>query len=189
MTFDERADQVRREADQAAITSLLGQYPWGKDVGPRAAGTVPDYCADIERLPRDPAKRKAKLSERIESYRQSLARSIQKHDDLKRRGLDEVGNYDLMVCYSEKPLNACMRTMELHEAHISYDLSILEILERELSKLDESIPPGFVLVDVVLTAHQAYQVRKWAESAKPKLEQAREKSRMNTKINQRGRNE
>nr|BCU00338.1 hypothetical protein [uncultured bacterium] len=185
MTFDERADQVRREADLAAIASLLGQYPWGKEVGPRPAGSVSDCCADTERLPRDPGKRKAKLLSRIESYRQSLARSIQKHDDLKRGGLDEVGNYDLMVCYSENPLNACMRTMELHEAHISYDLSILEILERELSKLDESIPAGFVLVDAILTAHQAYQVKKWAERAKPRLIEARTKARLDTKIEQR----
>ncbi|MGC6373666.1 hypothetical protein [Pseudomonas sp. S2.OTC.A_B10] len=189
MTFDERADQVRREADKTAIASLLGQYPWGNDVGTRPAGTVPDYCADIERLPRDPAKRRAKLATRIESYRQSLDRSIQKHDDLKRRGLAEVGDYDLMVCYSENPLNACKRTMDLHEAHISYELSILEILERELSKLDERIPLGFVHVDAILTAHQAYQVKKWAALAEPRLNQARTKARLDTKIEQRDNHE
>lgn len=184
MTFDERADQVRREADLPAIALLLGQYPWGIDVLPRPEGTVPDSSADLDRLSRNPVKRRAKLEAGIRSYRLSLAKSIQKHDDLKRRGLDEVGNYDLMVCYSENPRSACARTMELHEAHISYDLSILEILERELSKLDKSIPPGFVLVDAILTAHQAFQVRKWAELAKPRLNQTRTKARLDTKIEQ-----
>lgn len=185
MTFDERANEVRMDADLAAIALLLGQYPWGKDVGPRPAGTVPDSSAGLERLSLDPAKRRTKLKTQIQSYRQSLARSIQKHDDLKCRGLVEVGNYDLMVCYSENPLSACKWTMELHEAHISYYLSILEILEQEWLKLDQSIPPGFVLVDAVLTAYQAFQVRQWAELAKTRLNQARAKVQMDTRIEQR----
>lgn len=185
MTFDEQANQVRRNADLAAIVLLLDQYPWGKDVGPRPAGTVPDSSAGLERLSLDPAKRRAKLKTQIQSYRQSLARSIQKHDDLKCRGLVEVGNYDLMVCYSENPLSACKWTMELHEAHISYDLSILEILDCELAKLDESVPIGFVRVDAVLTAHQAFMVRKWAAAAKPRLDRVRAKARLNTRIEQR----
>lgn len=185
MTLDERAERVRAEADQRAIAQLLDQYPWGKDVEPRPAGTVPDSSADLDRITSNPAKRRAMIERRIHSYGQTLARSIQKHDDLKRQGLDEVGNYDLMVCYSENPLSACKWTMELHEAHISYYLSILEILERELSKLEEGIPPGFVLVDAVLTARQAFQVRKWAESAKARLNQARARARMDTRIEQR----
>ncbi|MNP11015.1 hypothetical protein D3C76_1031830 [compost metagenome] len=185
MTFDEKASQVRNEADKEAIAQLLAQYSWGKDVGPRPAGTVPDSSADLDSLTSEPIKRKLKLEKRIQTYRATLARSIAKHDDLKRRGLDEVGDYDLMVCYSGSPLNACRHTMELHEAHISYDLSILEILDRELSKLDVSIPPGFVLVDAVLPAHQAFQVRKWAESAKTRLNQARAKARMDTRTEKR----
>ena len=160
MTFNEKASQVRNEADQKAIAQLLAQYPWGKDVEPRPPGTVPDSSADLEGLTSDPIKRKSKLEKRVQTYREMLARSVAKHDELKRRGLDEVGNSDLMVCYSGNPLSACRHTLELHEAHISYYLSILEILERELSKLDVSIPPGFVLVDAVLPAHQAFQVRK-----------------------------
>jgi hypothetical protein len=74
--------------------------------------------------------------------------------------------------------------MALHTAHISYDLSVLEILDRELSKLDASVPPGFVLVNAVLTAHQAFQVRQWAASAKTRLDQARAKARLNTRIEQ-----
>lgn len=185
MTFNEKASQVRNEADKEAIAQLLAQYSWGKDVGPRPAGTVPDSSADLDSLTSEPIKRKLKLETRIQTYRVTLARSIAKHDDLKRRGLDEVGDYDLMVCYSGSLLNACRHTMELHEAHISYDLSILEILDRELSKLDVSIPPGFVLVDAVLPAHQAFQVRKWAESAKTRLNQARAKARMDTRTEKR----
>ncbi len=178
MTFNERADYIRCNADQGAIAKLLGQYPWGKDVGPRAPGTVTDSSVDLGNLSNNRSKRKAALEKRIYSYQQSLARSIQKHDALKRVGLAEVSNSDLMVCYSGKPLSACKWTMELHEAHISYALSILEILEAELSKLDESIPAGFILVDVLLTAHQAFQVRKWAEQAQRRLSQARVKARM-----------
>ena len=185
MTFNEKASQVRNEADQKAIAQLLAQYPWGKDVGPRPPGTVPDSSADLEGLTSDPIKRKSKLEKRVQTYREMLARSVAKHDELKRRGLDEVGNSDLMVCYSGNPLSACRYTMELHEAHISYYLSILEILDRELSKLDASIPPGFVLVDAVLPAHQAFQVRKWAESAKIRLNQARAKARMDTRTEKR----
>ena len=185
MTFNEKASQVRNEADQKAIAQLLAQYPWGKDVGPRPPGTVPDSSADLEGLTSEPIKRKSKLEKRVQTYRVMLARSIAKHDELKRRGLDEVGDSDLMVCYSGNPLSACRHTMELHEAHISYYLSILEILDRELSKLDVSIPPGFVLVDAVLPAHQAFQVRKWAESTKIRLNQARAKARMDTRTEKR----
>ncbi|WP_146151483.1 hypothetical protein [Pseudomonas sp. R9.37] len=184
MTFDEQAHKIRSEADRKAIAQLLAQYPWGKDVPARPAGAVPDSSADLERLPNDLVKRKAKLELRVQAYRSSLARSIKKHDDLKRLGLDEVGNSDLMICYSGDPLAACRHTMALHEAHISYDLSVLEILDRELSKLDASVPTGFLLVDAVLTPRQAFQVRQWAASAKPRLEQARAKARLNTRIEQ-----
>lgn len=181
MTFNEKASQVRSEADKKAIAELLEQYPWGKDVGPRPVGSVPDSSAGLEKLPSDTAKRESKLEARIQTYRAMLARSIGKHDDLKRRGLDEVGDSDLMVCYSGNPLSACRHTMDLHEAHISYYLSILEILDGELSKLDVSVPPGFVLVDVILPAHQAFQVKKWAETAKTRLSQARAIARMDTR--------
>lgn len=182
MTFNEKACQARSEADQEAIAQLLAQYPWGKDVAPRPVGTVPDSSADLDRLTTDPVKRKAKLESRVHSYRTMLTRSINKHDNLKRLGLDEVGDSDLMVCYSGNPLAACRHTIELHEAHISYALSVLEILDRELSKLDASVPPGFVLVNAVLTAHQAFQVRQWAVSSKQRLDQARAKARLNTRI-------
>lgn len=184
MTFDEKARKIRSEANTEAIAQLLAQYPWGKDVPPRPVGTVPDSSADLDRLPTDPVKRKTKLESRVQAYRSSLARSIKKHDDLKRLGLDEVGNSDLMICYSGDPLSACRHTMALHTAHISYDLSVLEILDRELLKLDASVPPGFVLVNAVLTAHQAFQVRQWAASAKTRLDQARAKARLNTRIEQ-----
>ena len=185
MTFDEEAQKIRNEADHGAIAQLLEQYPWGRDVGRRPAGTVPDTSANLDRLPNDPKKRRAKLERQVQSYETMLERSISKHDSLKRRGLEDVGDYDLMVCYSANPLKACKFTIELHEAHISYDLSILEILERELSKLDESIPAGFVLVDAILPAYQAYQVRKWAEQSRPRLQQARTKARLDTRIEQR----
>ncbi|MBD8828986.1 hypothetical protein [Pseudomonas sp. CFBP 13602] len=185
MTFDEQACLVREQADKAAIAQLLAQYPWGKDVDPRPAGSVSDSNADLERLSSDPAKRRKKLKAQIASYEKMLARSIAKHDDLKRKGLEEVGNYDLMVCYSGRPIDACRHTMELHEAHISYDLSVLEILDRELGKLDTSIPDGFKEIDVVLTALEAYQVRKWAEAAAPRLAHARAKARLNARVKQR----
>lgn len=182
MTFNEKASHARSEADHEAIALLLSKYPWGKDIVPRPAGTVPNSSVDLERLPNDPSKRKAKLESRVRSYRMMLARSISKHDSLKRLGLDEVGDSDLMICYSGDPYAACRHTIELHEAHISYALSVLEILDRELSKLDESVPPGFVQVNAVLTAHQAFQVRQWAASSKLRLDQARAKARLNTRI-------
>lgn len=37
----------------------------------------------------------------------------------------------------------------------------------------ERLPAGFVLVDVVLTTHQAFIVRKWAVAAKVKIDAAR----------------
>ena len=37
----------------------------------------------------------------------------------------------------------------------------------------EPLSAGFVLVDVVLTAHQAFIVRKWAEAAKFKITAAK----------------
>ena len=95
MTFNEKASQVRSEADQKAIAQLLAQYPWGKDVGPRPPGTVPDSSADLEGLTSDPIKRKSKLEKRVQTYREMLARSIAKHDELKRRGLDEGGGLSL----------------------------------------------------------------------------------------------
>jgi|LIDZ01.1.fsa_nt_gi hypothetical protein len=104
MTFHEQARQVRDQADTEAIAQVLAQYPWGKDVWPRPAGSVQDSSDDLDRISSD------------------------KH------------------------------TMELQEAHISYDLSVLEILDRDLGKLDTSIPSGFEQVDVVLTALEAYQV-------------------------------
>ena len=185
MTFEEEAQRVRNESDQVAIAQLLAQYPWGCDVGPRKTGTVTDSSADIDRLPKDPKKRKAKLEQKVKSYQIMLERSIAKHDSLKRRGLEDVSNYDLMVCYSANPLRACKFTMDLHEAHISYDRSILEILHRELSELEESVPPGFVLVEAVLPAYQAYQVKKWAEQARKRLHHARTKARMDTRTEQR----
>lgn len=42
------------------------------------------------------------------------------------------------------------------------------------------VPPGFALVDAVLTEHQAFQVRKWAEAAAAKLEAARAKVAANS---------
>ena len=54
MTFDEKASQVRNEADKEAIAQLLAQYSWGKDVGPRPAGTVPDSSADLDSLTSEP---------------------------------------------------------------------------------------------------------------------------------------
>lgn len=65
MTFNEKAIQARSEADQEAIAQLLAQYPWGKDVGPRPPGTVPDSSADLEGLTSDPTKRKSKLEKRV----------------------------------------------------------------------------------------------------------------------------
>ena len=38
---------------------------------------------------------------------------------------------------------------------------------------DNQAPPGYVLVDVVLTTHQAFIVRKWEAAAKSKIEAAR----------------
>lgn len=184
MTFNE-VHQVRLKADRDAIAELLAQYPWGRDVEPRAPGSIPSHCAGIDSLSADPAKRKAKLQRQVQIHQNSLFRSIEKHDSLKRRGLDNVGDADLMVCYSGDALKACKFTIELHEAHISYDLSILEKLDGELAKLDDSIPPGFVLINAVLPAYQAYQIRKWGKSAQTRVEQARAKARMNTRMNQR----
>lgn len=184
MTFAEKeASQIRINADYAAIAQLLEQYPWGADVSPRTAGSV--HFSDLESLPSDPTKRKARLEKQVGSYQAALERSIQKHDDLKNRGLEAVCDYDLVIAYSGRALNACKFNMELFVAHISYDLSILEILDCELAKLDESVPIGFVRVDAVLTAHQAFMVRKWAAAAKPKLDRVRAKARLNTRIEQR----
>lgn len=76
MTFNEKASQVRNEVDQKAIAQLLAQYPWGKDVGPRPPGIVPDSSADLEGLTSDPIKRKSKLEKRVQTYREMLARSV-----------------------------------------------------------------------------------------------------------------
>jgi len=61
MTFNEKASQVRNEADKEAIAQLLAQYSWGKDVGPRPAGTVPDSSADLDSLTSEPIQRKLTL--------------------------------------------------------------------------------------------------------------------------------
>lgn len=49
------------------------------------------------------------------------------------------------------------------------------VVEKELDQ--EPAPPGFELVDVVLTAHQAFMVRKWAAAAAPLVKAARQASR------------
>ena len=38
----------------------------------------------------------------------------------------------------------------------------------------ESLPPGYVLVDAVLTAHQAFIVKKWAAAARSKMQKTRQ---------------
>lgn len=86
MTFNEKANQVRKEADKEAIAKLLAQYPWGKDLGPRPAGTVSDSSADLDSLTSEPIKRKLKLEKRVQTYRATLARSIAKHDDAQASG-------------------------------------------------------------------------------------------------------
>lgn len=49
------------------------------------------------------------------------------------------------------------------------------VVEQQLDQ--EPAPPGFELVDVVLTAHQAFVVRKWAAAAAPLVKAARKASR------------
>lgn len=45
----------------------------------------------------------------------------------------------------------------------------------------ERLPVGFVLVDVVVTTHQAFVVRKWAAAAKGKIEAVQAKTCIDTR--------
>ncbi|MDP5168578.1 hypothetical protein [Pseudomonas syringae] len=189
MNFDEEARLVRLEADHEAINGLLDAYPWGAAVGPREPGCITASLLDLARLSADPAKRAKMLLEKLSSYEASLVRSVDKHDSLKRNGLSEICDSDLMICYSGDPLAACMHTMRLHEAHISYDRSVLEILDQELAKLDSNVPQGFVQIDVLLPDFQAFQVKKWANVAEPLIQQARKEARLNTRREQRTRHD
>ncbi|MCK9709843.1 hypothetical protein [Pseudomonas syringae] len=189
MTFDEKARLVRLNADQDAIKYLLDDHPWGDSIAAREPGSITASSLGLERLSTDPVKRKNKLLVQFESYENSLLRSIAKHDLLKRNGLSEICDSDLMVCYSGNPIAACMHTMRLHEAHISYDRSVLEILDSELAKLDSSVPYGFVQIDAVLSEFDAFQAIKWADAAKARLEQARKQARLNARTKQRTSND
>jgi hypothetical protein len=172
------AQQVRDSADRSAIQLMLDSFPWGADVEPRPAGSLTDRSVGIDQLPKDPGKRLAKLLASERYYRESLVASIEKHDLLKRNGVDAMSDVDLVMAFSGS-LNACRNTMELHEAHISYYLSALEILEQHISAMDDSVPPGYQCVDVILPAFQAYEVRLWAAAAQPKVAEARLKARLN----------
>lgn len=173
------AQQIRDSADRSAIQLILDSFPWGAEVEPRPAGSLTDSSVGIDRLPKEPGKRLAKLFASERYYRESLAASIEKHDLLKRKGLDAMSDLDLFMAFSG-PLNACRNTMELHEAHISYYLSALEILEQHISAIDDSVPPGYQRVDVILPAFQAYEVRLWGAAARPRVAEARLKARLNT---------
>lgn len=176
------ADEIRASADHTAIRQLLDSLPWGGQVGPRPAGSIPDSSAGIDSLPKDAAKRLQKLMASESAYRKSLAASIARHDDVKERGVDAISDGDLLIAYcGSGPVVACRCTMELLRAHISYYLSILEILEREISTLDESIPPGYQCVEVILPVVQAYEVKLWAKAAGPRLAKARLQARLNAK--------
>lgn len=172
------AQQVRDSADRSAIQQMLASFPWGAAVEPRPAGSITESSAGIDRMPKDPGKRLVKLLQSESYYRDSLAKSIAKHDLLKRNGVDAMSDSDLVMAFSG-PLNACSNTMRLHEAHISYYLSVLEILEQHISILDDSVPPGYQRVDVILPAFQVYEVKLWAAAAQPKVAEARLKARLN----------
>lgn len=176
------ADEIRASADHTAIRQLLDSLPAGSQIGPRPAGSIPDSSAGVDSLPKDAAKRLQKLMISETAYRKSLETSIARYDDVKERGVDAISDGDLLVAYCVSgPMVACRCTMELLSAHISYYLSILEILGREISRLDETIPPGYQCVEVILPVVQAYEVKLWAKAAEPRLAKAKLQARLNAK--------
>ena len=173
------ANEIRASADHVAIRQLLDSFPWGSQVGPRPAGSISGSSAGIDSLPKDASKRLRKLIDSEISYRKSLAASIARHDDVKSRGVDAISDGDLTIAFcGSGPVVACRCTMELLRAHISYYLSVLEILAQEISTLDKSIPPGYQCVEVLLPAMQAYEVKLWAKAAEPRLAKARLQARL-----------
>jgi hypothetical protein len=166
---------------EEAIAALLATYPPGQEIPARAPGQITEASAQLDRLPGDARKRRIKLLERIKQVKACLAGEIERYDNFLRRGLDAVSASDLSICYSGDAFKACKGTITLLHNHVSYSVSILCLLEAELTRLDgataSAIPVGFVAVDVVLPAHQAFIVRKWAKAAEQRMAEAHAKTR------------
>jgi hypothetical protein len=167
--IDKEALQIRQQADQAAIGRLLAEAPCGRDIGPREPGSVTTPQSLLEKLPRDLSKRRAQLERELISYRHALRRDIRRYEQIRLGGLASLSAYDLVIAFSGDALAACRCSLELKDAHISYNRSMIEALEAALAVLEgERDKQRFAAaerVKVALPVQKAFIVRKWADAA------------------------
>ena len=168
--IDNEAQQIRQQADRAAIDRLMAAAPHARDVGPHAPGVISSPERVLEKLPRDPSKRRKEVEAQLASYRTTLARSIRHYEKIRTTGLDSVDDYDLVIAYGGDAWNACRMNLSLVSAHISYDRSMIQALKGALALLEADANKHRVTVHerirVALPPQKAFIVQKWAEAAK-----------------------
>lgn len=175
------AEEVKAKADHAVIAQYLANILPADQIGPRPEGSI-DFRTG--RIPTKPKAYRAWLVKHLDSHTHALERDRGIYEDHRTGGLDMLT--DVAVLHASGDATQAARSaletiFYLKSAHISANLCCLIDIRRELERVDgeklqenassnvPAVPNGYEFVDVLLPAHQAFIVKKWAETAQARL--------------------
>ncbi|MDV7210068.1 hypothetical protein [Azotobacter beijerinckii] len=198
MGMKEDADAIRAGVGLEAIAELLAEFPPSEQTGKREPEQIIWNALFVRKKPpTDPKKLRAKLAAGLKAQQRTLAERCLRYDEIRTQGLEAISDYDLTIqgfpgdTATERAVKALRCALWLADSHVTYSRSLIESLEEKLASLDAElestkkaakvskaateIPTGYEIVDVMLPAHQAFIVRKWAEAAQAKINSKRKK--------------
>lgn len=126
-----QAAELLAQVDPADVSAVLADYPEPEDIELRAEIPKPYRKKP---MPTDGKLRVVALREEIERCRKTLEVDIERYNELRRRGLDAVTHYDIVISSGGNPTNALRTALRLKQAHISYAMTMGHGLQLELAK-------------------------------------------------------
>ncbi|WP_459203492.1 hypothetical protein ACQVRV_00105 (plasmid) [Ralstonia pseudosolanacearum] len=131
MRIEDEAAALVAAVDPADVAAVIAEYPEAEDVGIRENWFELNPHVS-RRVPKAPAARAEYLAKLIEENQDELQDDIARYNELRERGLAALTPYDICISSGNDPLGALRCALDLKDAHISYQLSILVRLALEL---------------------------------------------------------
>lgn len=123
-----QAAELVAQVSAAEVSALVASFPEPEDIDLRK-----EIPTNRKPLPQDLEQRCVSLREEIERCRLTLEKDIERYNDLRRRGLAAVSQYDIVCSSGGDPLNALRTALRLKNAHISYAMTMGHGLQLELA--------------------------------------------------------
>jgi len=138
----DEAAEIRRDADPAEVQAIIEESRPVAAIGIRERLDLFHRILERERLPKDPGRRMVRLKHLIEQERANLAKREGRYRELRQFGLEALSDYDLTIPYSGDGLAALRFALKTVDAHISFSLSMLLVLDTCLASAHRELCGG-----------------------------------------------